>query len=92
MNAIVAGTTSGIVGAMVNIVCEVAGHTFPRQRLVESVYRVAAAAADFGVAPLKREVTFSGMVESRLLPVLALMALFAVLAVFTIVPVVYLVA
>ena len=87
-----AGTAVAAIAALVKVICEMTGSTFPGQWRINKAALMAAVALYFRMPALQCKAAGFGMVKSRLFPFLCLVALLAVPAIFTLVMIVELMA
>ena len=87
-----AGTAVATVAALVNIISEVTGNTFPGQWRINKTALMAAVAFYFRMPALQCKAAGFGMVKCRLFPFLCLVTLLAVPAIFTFVVIIELMA
>ena len=87
-----AGTAVATVAALVNVISEVTGSTFPGQWRINKAALMATVALYFHMPALQCKAAGFGMVKCRLFPFLCLVTLLAVAAIFTFVVIVELMA
>ena len=87
-----AGTAVATIAALVNVISEVTGSTFPGQRRINKAALMAAVALNFRMPALQCKAAGLGMVKCRLIPFLCLVTLLAFPAIFTLVVIVELMA
>ena len=87
-----AGTAVATVAALVNVISEVTGSTFPGQWCINKADLMAAVALYFRMPALQCKAVGFGMVKCRLFPFPCLVTLLAVSAIFTFVVIVELMA